>query len=284
VKTPFCLTVMHLLVAFFCFAGEPPLRIVDAGIQVAEDGPFVAGNYAFMPGEPVYFSFQVAGYQIERSSPETRRVKLDFTIQLADGEGTLLTPPVTGRVEEELNDEDKDWLPKRRAVLQLPPYIAFGDARLTISLTDLVAHVTVSRTLPLRLGGEKLLPSATLEIQAFRFYRSDDDREPIQVAAYRPGDIVWTRFDVTGFKAGPKNSHRVEYGLQVIAPDGHAALVQELASEGDSESFYPPPFIPGTLSLPTRPDMSAGQYTIVLTARDMVGKQSFTGRYGFTLE
>jgi hypothetical protein len=283
VKTPFCLTVMPLLVTFSCFAGEPSLRIVDAGIQVAEDGPFVGGDYVFLPGELVYSSFQVAGYQIERS-PEARKVKLDFTIQLADGEGTLLTPPVSGQVEEEINDEDKDWRPKRRAALQLPPYIAFGEARLTISLTDLVAHVTVSRTLQLRLGGEKLLPSSTLEIQAFRFYRSDDDREPIQIAAYRPGDIVWTRFDVTGFKAGPKNSHRVEYGLQVIAPDGHAALVQELAAEGESESFYPPPFIPGTLSLPTRADMSAGQYTIVLAVRDMLGKQSFTGRYGFTLE
>jgi hypothetical protein len=274
---------MPLLVTFSCFAGEPSLRIVDAGIQVAEDGPFVGGDYVFLPGELVYSSFQVAGYQIERS-PEARKVKLDFTIQLADGEGTLLTPPVSGQVEEEINDEDKDWRPKRRAALQLPPYIAFGEARLTISLTDLVAHVTVSRTLQLRLGGEKLLPSSTLEIQAFRFYRSDDDREPIQIAAYRPGDIVWTRFDVTGFKAGPKNSHRVEYGLQVIAPDGHAALVQELAAEGESESFYPPPFIPGTLSLPTRADMSAGQYTIVLAVRDMLGKQSFTGRYGFTLE
>ena len=69
-----------------------------------------------------------------------------------------------------------------------------------------------------------------------------------------------------------------------FAPDGHAALVQELAAEGESESFYPPPFIPGTLSLPTRTDMSAGQYTIVLAVRDMLGKQSFTGRYGFTLE
>lgn len=282
-KTLLSLTVIHVFVIFPCFAGESILRIVDAGVQSAEDGPFVAGDYVFMPGEPVYFTFQVAGYQIERS-PGTRRIKLDFSIQLADSAGTLLTPPVNGRVEEELNDEDKDWRPKRRAVLQLPSYTIFGEARLTISLTDLVANVTVSRTLPLRLGGEKLLPSATLAIQAFRFYRSEDDREPIQIAAYRPGDIVWTRFDVTGFKAGPKNSHKVQYGLQIIAPDGHAALVQDLAAEGDTESFYPPPFIPGTLSLPTRADMSAGQYTIVLTVRDLVGKQSFTGQYRFTLE
>jgi len=283
VKTLLSLTVIQLLISFPCLAGEPSLRIVDPGVQAAEDGPFVTEDYAFMPGEPVYFSFQVAGYQIERS-PGARRIKLDFSIQLADGAGTLLTPPVSGRVEEELNDEDKDWRPKRRAVLQLPAFMSFGEARLTISLTDLIANVTVSRTLPLRLGGEKLLPSTNLEIQAYRFYRSEDDREPIPVAAYRPGDIVWTRFDVTGFKAGPKNSHKVEYGLQVIAPDGHAALVQELAAEGDTESFYPPPFIPGTLSLPTRADMNAGQYTIVLTVRDLVGKQSFTGQYRFTLE
>jgi hypothetical protein len=283
VKTSLCIAVMHLLITFSCFASESSLRIVDAGVEAIEDGPFVAGDYAFLPGEPVYFSFQVAGYQIERS-PGSRKIKLDFSIQLADGAGTLLAPQVNGKVEEELNDEDKDWRPMRRAVLQLPAYVIAGEARLTISLTDMVAHATVSQTVPLRLGGEKLLPSLTLEIQAFRFYRSEDDREPIQMAAYRPGDTVWTRFDVTGFKDGPKNSNSVQYGLEVIAPDGHTALVQELAAEGSPDSFYPPPFIQGKLSLPTRSDMGAGRYTIVLTVRDLVGKQSFTGQYGFTLE
>jgi hypothetical protein len=283
VKTSYCLGLAHLLLVFSCFAAESPLGIVDAGVQAVEDGPFVTAEYAFMSGEAVYFSFQVAGYQIERS-PEARNIKLDFSIQLADSAGILLAPPVSGRVEEELNDEDKDWRPKRRAVLQLPPYIVAGEARLTISLTDLVAHLPVSRTWPLRLSGEKLLPSSILEIQAFRFYRSDDDREPLQIAAYRPGHTVWTRFDVTGFKAGPKNSHNFQYGLQVIAPDGHTALTQEIVSEGDTESFYPPQFVQGALNLPTRADMNAGQYTIVLTVRDLLGKQAFTGRYGFTLE
>jgi hypothetical protein len=264
-------------------AGEPSLRIANAGVQATEDGPFVASEYSFMPGEPVYFSFQVAGYQIERS-PEARKIKLDFSIQLADGAGALLTLPETGRIEEELNDEDKDWRPKKRAALLLPTYVAAGEASLTISLTDLVAHLTVSRTFPLRLGGEKLLRSSALEIQAFHFYRSEGDREPIQIVAYRPGDTVWTRFDVTGFKAGPNNSHNIQYGLQVIAPDGHEILVQELAADTNSESFYPPQFIPGTLSLPTRSDMNSGHYTIVLAVRDLIGKQSFTGRYGFTLE
>jgi hypothetical protein len=283
VKTPFYLTVVHLLLTLCWLAAEPSLRIVDAGIQATEDGPLVPADYAFMPGEPVYFSFQVAGYQIERSS-ETRRIKLEFSIQLVDSGGTLLAPPVSGKIEEELNEEDKDWRPKKRAVLELPPYMVAGDAQLTASLTDTVSHLSVSKTWPLRLGGENVLPSSTLGIQAFRFYRSEDERTPVPIAAYRPGDTVWTRFDVTGFKVGPKNSHNVQFGLQVISPDGRAILVQELAAEGNSESFYQPQFVPGVLSLPTRADMSPGQYTILLAARDLIGKQTFTGRYGFTLE
>jgi hypothetical protein len=267
----------------FCFADEPPLRIDGAGVQAVEDGPFVPADHVFGPGESVYFTFEAADYRIQRSG-ETRRIKLDYSIRLVDSEGALLAPEETGEIDDELSEQDKDWRPKRRAVFVLPSYLAAGQARLTLTLNDRVAKSTAKHAWALRLGGEKLTKSEALGIQLFRFYRGENDREPIAVAAYRPGDTLWMRFDVTGFKAGPKSSHDIRYELQVIAPDGHEALEQKLADEGSSDSFYPAAFVAGVLSLATRQDMQQGEYTVVLTASDLVGGQTYTGKYKFELE
>ena len=282
-KKQYVLTTLQLLLGFLCLGIEQPLRIVEASVQAAEDGPVAGSAYAFMPGDSIYCSFRFAGYQAEQTT-DGKKLKMSYKVRLTDKAGVMLAPEESGSVEDELSEEDRDWYPKRRAVFQLPTYITAGDATLTISVTDLIAHTTASKILPLRLGGESLVDSGTLGIQSFHFYRSENSREALELAAYRPGDTVWARFFITGFKAGAKNRHDVQYGLRVLGPDGRTLLTQEPAAEDEKESFYPPRYVPGSLSLPTNADMITGLYTIVLDVRDLLGKKTSTGKYEFTLE
>ena len=62
-------------------------------------------------------------------------------------------------------------------------------------------------------------------IRNLRFYRTEDDSNPpLSIAAYRPGDTVWARFDITGFKFAEGNRRDVAYTVTVTAPGGRVML------------------------------------------------------------
>ena len=50
------------------------------------------------------------------------------------------------------------------------------------------------------------------------------------------------------------------------------------------ESFYPKRYVAGILSLKLDPDIAKGEYTIVVTVRDQVGKQQYQSRHSFRVE
>ena len=57
------------------------------------------------------------------------------------------------------------------------------------------------------------------------------------MAAYRPGDAVWARFDMTGYKLGDKNQVDIEYGLTVLREDGSVAYTQPQAANQKIQTF-----------------------------------------------
>ena len=61
-------------------------------------------------------------------------------------------------------------------------------------------------------------------VRNFRFLRTEEDAEPLKIASYRPGDTVWARFDITGYKMGPGNQRDVAYTLTVTRADGKLFL------------------------------------------------------------
>jgi hypothetical protein len=266
-------------------AAESSLAVVDAGVEQSEDGLFVPADYQFLPGDFVYFTFQIAGFSVKSNdADEVRRISLAYEVTPQDINGLALTQPSEGTVEVELNPEDKNWLPKRRVSFLLPSFIAAGEFRIHVLVKDLFANSQALRDIPFRVGGVKVQPSNTLTIQNFHFLRQENDREPLEVPAYRPGDTIYANFEMVGYKIGPANQYHISYGLTVLRPDGKPFLNQPNAAELQKSSFYPAQFLPGNFSVTTSPDTARGEYVVILILRDIIGNQTYQTKQAFSIE
>jgi hypothetical protein len=267
-------------------AAEPTLAILDAGPESAEDAPFVSNDYQFYPGDYLYFRFQVTGFAIQTDEKtEARKISLVYEITPRDANGVPLTPAVSGDIQDQLNPEDKNWTPKRRASFLLPSFIAAGQFRIHLLVKDLIAKSETEREFPFRMGGVTIVPSPSVSIENFRFLRKEDDQQSLDVPAYAPGDTVYARFDMAGYRtSAPDNRYHLTYGLTVFGPDGKPFLEQPNAAELSADGFYAAQFVPGDISLTTTRTSAKGGYVIVLTVRDLVANHTYQTKRSFSLE
>ncbi len=285
----FCVALLAAHSLVFAFQSPKPaessLQIVGAGVESAEDGPFVSSAFRFLPGDYVYFQFQVSGFAIKSAADsDVRKIDLTYEISPQDARGVALTPPVTGVIKEELSAEDKNWTPKRRASFLLPSFVAAGEFRVHLTVRDMIGNTSAERDLPFHIGGIVVAPTTILGVQDFQFLRKEDDSEPLEVPAYRPGDTVYARFNIIGFHLGTGNEYRLSYGLTVSRPDGKPYLNEQSAAKLSERSFYAVPFVPGEVSVTTSRDTPLGQYVLLLTVRDEAGSQSYQLKRAFTIE
>lgn len=265
---------------------DDSLAVTEAGVQSAEDAPFIQPDYRFQPGEFVYTTFQVAGFKVENRTAEEKphKISMTYTVAAEDANGVALCPPVTDKIEAELNAEDKNWTPKRRASFLIPSFVAAGEFQIHITVNDLFGKTEASKLLPFRIGGVSVTNPGALNVQDFRFFRRENDREAVEVPAYSAGDSVFVRFIMTGFVVGQKNGYHVSYELFVTKPDGKPYLDRPDAAELASESFYPARYLPGDFALTTSRDSPKGTYIILLRLRDKIGNSSKEFRFPFTIE
>jgi len=261
-------------------AAPAPFAILKLAISDMEDGAIVPPSFAFVPGQFVFVSFEVGGYQV---SPE-RKLHLSYKVDALDPKNVPLMETIANTLQTTLSDEDKNWRPKIRQQILLPPLAGSGAYKIAIHVTDDLAKATVSQEMTVQVRGHDVAPSETLIIRNFHFYRGEEDRDPLAVAAYRPGDTLFARFDIIGYKLASHNGVDVDYGLSVIAPSGKVLFTQEKAAEEKTSSFYPKPYVPGSMNLNIYKDTRPGQYTIVFTARDHVGNQTYEAKENFTVE
>jgi hypothetical protein len=285
------------LVAFAAFAvilttqpalgrtSQSRLAVLNAGIQQSEDSPYVAHDYRFMPGDFVYFTLEISGFGVATdAASQTRKLALTYELTPQDANATPLTPPVKGVIDEELHPEDKNWVPKRRASFLLPSFLAAGDYRVHVDVHDSVSKTETSADVPFQVGGVQIKPSPSITVQNFRFLRKEGDQQGLDVPAYSPGDTVYVRFDMSGYKLGPDNQYRLAYGLTVLGPDGKPFVQQPTAAELQSNSFYPAQFVPGNLDITTNKDSATGEYVLILTVRDLSSNQSSETKHAFSVE
>jgi hypothetical protein len=266
-------------------AEKPNLAIINGGVQKSEDAPFAASQYRFAPGDYLHFTFQIAGFAVESDKgSETRKIALNYSVVAEDLKGVALAPPDTGSIETELNSEDKNWTPKRRSSFLLPSFVAAGDFQVRVVAKDLLAKTETSKTFPFHMGGVVVVPTASVAIQNFQFFRREEDREPLQVPAYSPGDTINTKFNFTGFQVGNENTYHLSYGILVLRPDGKPYLQQPNAAELQASSFYPAQYLPGAANITTSANSSKGQYTVVVTVHDLIGNTSREFKTNFSLE
>jgi hypothetical protein len=273
-----------LLAAFIALPAAPqpaPLTIVNARLHQYDDGPTLPSSFAFAPGEPVFVSFQVAGFKTEG---DDKLLKIEYLIEVFDAAGTVVVEPKAGKLQSELAPQDKEWKPKVRWEFALPPLAGSGSFRVRVWAKDLLNLQEAVQTVPFAVRGREVQPSGTLVVRNFRFLRTEEDGPPLDAAAYRPGDAVWARFDIVGYKLAEKNRIHVEYDLSVLSPDGKTLFTQPNAAQETSPSFYPKKYIPGIVSLNLQRTIKPGEYTIVLALRDEIGKQTAGSRHVFHIE
>ena len=279
-----------LLPILFALAAVLPLWAADlsaVNIQLHEyeDGPAIPAAQAFRAAETVFLSFQISEFQ----ATEDDHIQLSYEIVATDPAKRPLGPSKTGKIEAELAPEDKkkgkQWMPKVRFHVQLPVTPAAGDYNIQIRLDDKINGAKQTVDVPFRVEASGVAPSDALTIQNFHFLRSERDKDRLpEGGAFRPGDAVWARFDITGYKFGPNNRYEVKYGLVLKDAAGKSLFTNANAAEDKSESFYPRTFIPGEFSLNLDKNIKSGDYTLVILLSDPIGNQNFESAHVFRVE
>ncbi len=281
---------LFIIAAFFLHSGlacgaEPALAVINAGVSSSEDSPFVSADYRFLPGDYLYFTFEIAGFSVRTENRgETRKISLSYEITPEDRQQRALTPPASGEIQTELSPEDKNWVPKRRASFLIPSFIAAGTFQVHVTVKDLIGKTETSRDVPFLIGGTRLQPATSITVENFRFLRDESSKEALSVPAYSPGDTVYARFEIAGFRNGPDNEHHVSYGVTVLGADGKPFIQDPHAADLDDRSFYPAQFIPGNLALKMGRSNARGEYIVVLTVRDLLSNQQNETKKVFSLE
>ncbi len=264
---------------------DHPLAVLDGGVERWEDAPYVASTFQFLPGDYLYFTFHIAGFKIQKSeTTEAKSVSLEYEVTPEDVNNVPLTPPATGKIQDDLSAEDKNWTPKRRASFLLPSYVAAGEYHVHVAVKDLIAKTETVRDYSFQMGGIQVSAAPSVQVEAFQFLRNEDDANALELSAYAPGDTVWARFQMIGFKLEAENKYRLAYGVKVIRPDGKTFLDEPNAARIESDSFYPAKFVPGTLQITTPKNAARGSYALTLTIRDLVSNQTFDLKQTFTIE
>jgi hypothetical protein len=274
------IALLALAPAVVAQSAAQTIRVARAVISQSEDGPAVESGTSFQPGDIAFFSFQVENY---KTGP-TGKVQLTGHIEAFDPKGTPIVPRDEEAIGTSVSDEDKDWKPKLRLQIQIPSIAPPGNYKVKFDVTDQQTHQTASGELAFPVGGKGVEAAGTLTIRNLGFYRSQDDEAPLRTVAYRAGDMLWVRFDVTGYQYGEQNSIDVAYDVAVLAPDGKQLFAQEDAAVEKSQAFYPQPWVPGAFNLSLQSTMRAGAYTLAITARDAVGNQTTASRAEFRVE
>lgn len=259
-----------------------PFAIQNVTLSQYEDGPPIPRDFYFVPGDTVFLSFQIAGYK--PTGDDEPAVKLEYHVEAKDPAGVLIAEPGSARIAAVLAQEDKNWMPKGRQTIVVPPFAPSGTYHISIAVKDEVASAETRKDVDFAVRARDVEPSETLVIRNFHFYRGEEDKSPLEVAAYKPGDAVWIKFDITGFKFGEHNAFEVGYGITVLRPNGETTFQQAEAAVEREQSFYPRRYVPAVLSLSLPKDVRPGQYTVILGAQDKVGDQKAEARQTFTVE
>jgi hypothetical protein len=271
-----------LCFAILCAAAPPgKLAIQHFAVHQFEDGPEMAPTHEFLPGETVYITCRISGFQ--PPTKEDEHVKLEWSLAAADPAGVPFDKPKSGHIDAQVLPQDKNWVPKFVESVSIPPFAASGEYKLTVKVLENTTGNEATGELKIPVRGRDVEPSATLVARNFHFYHGEQDRAPMREAVYHSGEMLWARFDITGFKLGPGNHFDVEYGL-AVEREGKQVFAQPAAASESKESFYPQRYVPGALSLSVDPAVPKGPYMLVVIIHDKVADLNYEVKEAFRVE
>lgn len=275
-----------LAVAGGLLAQSGKLAIPEARLHLYDDGPAVGENESFGPGDGVWVSARFAGYSIKSDEEKDKRfIHLSYRFEAVDPDGVPVVEPKTEKIDTDLAREDKNWMPKVRFNFLLPPLPDTGTYKVILTVTDELNKGVARRELPFRVKGFAVEKSDKLVVRNFRFQRREEDSAPMNPAVYSPGNTVWARFDMTGYKLGEQNAFDVAYGLEVLrAADQKSMYAEPNAAHEKDATFYRKRYLQGALSLNLNADLAKGDYIVILRVRDELGGQAYEERHTFTVQ
>ena len=272
--------ILLALAAPLLLASAPALEVVRPIIAQSEGGIAVPAGFEHVPGETLFFSCRIAGF----SKTAEEKIHVTYSVQAFDPKGVALTELYKNELMTDVTPQDKEWLPKIMTEVLLPPLIASGSYKIVVKAEDVFGKTTAELAIPFEVRGKKVEPSDTLVVRNVQFLRSEEDNVPMEKPAYKPGDPVWIKFDITGFKYGEKNKIDVSYVTSFLAPSGKVLWTQPEPAVEQSESFYPKRYVGAQMGLNLLPNTRPGEYTLVITAKDSVGGQSTESKHTFLVE
>jgi hypothetical protein len=272
--------ILLFTLATSLLAAPAPLALVRPIISDSEGGAALPKSTAYRPGETLFFSCRIAGFR----QTEDEKIHLTYSLEVFDPAGVALVEPYKNDISDEVTPQDREWLPKIQTEIAIPGLIASGTYTIVVKTEDLIGKATAELTVPFQVRARRVEPSDTLTARNFGFLRSEDDEHPLEKAAYRRGDTVWARFDITGFRYGPKNSVDVGYVVSILDASGKVLWTQPDATTEQSESFYPKRYISASLSINIQSDTKPGTYAIGVQVKDASGDQTYETKETFTVE
>lgn len=259
------------------------LAVERLALHQYEDGPELAASYTFVPGETAHFSGYVGGFQVEKKGEE-QSVKIDWKIRVVDPSGMDAVKEQSGVVADRILPQDKNWQPKFLITFMVPPFAPSGTFRVIVTIKDEISGGEATGELPFTVHGKPVEASDTLTTRNFEFLKSENDRSAMREAIFHPGEMLWAKFDITGYKLGEGNRFEVTYGLAVQTTDGKQLFAQPDAATDANQSFYPQRYVPASLSLTLNPNVPKGSFVLVVAVRDKVGNQSWETKQPFEIQ
>ncbi len=258
----------------------PGLQVVNPIISQMDGGAPDPSGFQHTPGEIIFFACRIANYA---KAPDAK-IHLAYSVQAFDAKGVPIMEIYKNELTDEVSVQDKEWMPKIATEIALPPLAASGTYKVVVKAEDLVGKATAELSIPFVVRGRDVPPSDTLVVRNFRFFRGENDTQPADRAAYRPGDSVWAKFDITGYRYGPGNKIDVSYVTSVLSAAGKVLWTQPEPAVEQSESFYPKAYIAADFGLNLQSNIKPGEYTIAVQVKDAIGKQSYEIKQTFTVE
>lgn len=266
-----------------CAFAQTKLSVERLALHQIEDGPILAANYEFVPGETAHFSCRIAGFQTAKKD-ESRAVKLSWTMRVLDPDGVPVEKDKSARIDETLTSRDNNWVPKFIETFAVPSFAPSGKYHVRIALTDEIAGSEAAGELEFLVRGHTVEPSQALAVRNFKFVRAEDDQVAMRQPVYRPGDTLWAKFDITGYKLGENHKFSVDYGLAILNAAGEQIFAQPDAASESRESFYPQRYVPGALSLHLDANVVKAAYTLVIVVHDKLGDQTEQSKQPFEVQ
>jgi hypothetical protein len=271
-----------LLFAFLPAAmmAAPGLGIVKPVIAQSDGGDALPAAFRHVAGETLFFSCNIAGFT--KSSQE--QINLAYSVQAFDPKGVPLAEIYKGEAKEEVGPQDKNWLPRIESQIALPEILLPGTYKIVIKADDLLAKTSTDLTIPFEVNGRAVASSPTLVVKEFRWYHNEEDARAMTQPVYHPGDNMFMRFDITGYKYGDNNKVDVNYTASLVLEDGKTIWTQPEPATEQSEAFYPKPYVEGEFGISLNKDFKPGTYTMAVAVKDTVGKQNYEGKFQFIVQ